>query len=61
MGFWSSVGSAISSAARSVGSAVSSVGRGISSAASAVWIQQKVQLEKLLIGWQMKLKTLLAR
>lgn len=37
MGFWSSVGSAFSSAARSVSSAVSSVGRGIASAASRAW------------------------
>ena len=37
MGFWSSIGSAVSSAARSVGSAVSAVGRGVASVASKAW------------------------
>ena len=50
MGFWSSVGSAVSSAARSVSSAVSSVGRGISSAASAVWDTAKSAARKA-VDW----------
>lgn len=50
MGFWGSVGSAFSSAARSVSSAVSSVGRGISSAASAVWDTAKSAARKA-VDW----------
>lgn len=50
MGFWSSVGSAFSSAARSVGSAVSSVGRGVASAASAVWDSAKNAARKA-VDW----------
>lgn len=50
MGFWSSVGSAISSAASSVSSAVSSVGRGIASAASAAWDTAKSAASKA-VNW----------
>lgn len=50
MGFWSSVGSAISSAARGVSSAVSSVGRGIASAAGAVWDTAKSAARKA-VDW----------
>jgi hypothetical protein len=50
MGFWSSVGSAFSSAARSVSSAVSSVGRGIASAAGALWDTAKSAARKA-VDW----------
>ena len=50
MGFWSSVGSAFSSAARSVSSAVSSVGRGIASTAGAVWDTAKSAARKA-VDW----------
>lgn len=50
MGFWSSVGSALSSAASSVSSAVSSVGRGIVSATKAAWDTAKTAASKA-IDW----------